>query len=190
MLFCSSSIRSSLAAPPAARSGSIRMPDLPMVAIAAVSVAEEDAVVDAGPGVAVAAQPCPPDILQRGKSSREYSNWYTKQYMKQHKRKRRDAARRGDASALATLREIARKAAERRRKLAASARRGDALAVAQEQRVKDSKARWYRRDREQRRKIRLAAVAAARVAEEDAVVDGGVGGSLQGGAAQALPGIV
>ena len=40
--------------PPAARSGSIRMPDPPTVAIAAARVAEEDAVVDVGPGAAVA----------------------------------------------------------------------------------------------------------------------------------------
>ena len=70
-----------------------------MAAVAAARVAEEDAVVDVGPGAAVAAGGCPPDILQRGKSSREYRTWCQQQW----RRKRRAAADRGDAVAVAAL---------------------------------------------------------------------------------------
>ena len=147
------------------------MPDPPMAAVAVARVAEEDAAVDVGPGAAIAAQPCPPDTLQRGKSSPEYRKWYKRQcwckrraaarrgdesalaaVQKQYgltaewKRKRRAAARRGDESALATLRENARKSAERRRKLAASARRKFATLLGVETREagKDGKSNRFR----------------------------------------------
>ena len=105
------------------------MPDPPMAAVAPARVAEEDTVVDVGPGAAVAAEGCPPDILQRGKSSREYRNWY----MKQLRRKRRAAAGRGDAVAVAALLEVRLKHNEherqRQRKRRDAARRGDASAL-------------------------------------------------------------
>ena len=188
------------------------MPDPPMAAVAVARVAEEDAVVDVGPGAAVAAGGCPPDILQRGKSSRECRNWYMKQlrrkrraaagrgdavavpallkvrlkhneYEKQYQRKRRDAARRGDASALAALQNYRLKHNEhekqRQRKRRDAARRGDASALTALQKHNENK-----------RRKRKGPGSARYMLGGAAVVDGDVGGSLQGGAAQALPRIV
>ena len=104
---------------------------------------EEDAVVDVGTGAAVAAEGCPPDILQRGKSSREYRTWCLRQW----RRKRRAAADRGDAVAVAAL-------------------------LKEKQDQKQLNKQYYRRHRtdilwrknQNHRNIQMAAVAAARVA--------------------------
>ncbi len=103
-----------------------------------------DAVVDVGPGAAVVAQPCPPDILQRDKSSREYRTWYLKQW----RRKRRAAADRGDAVAAAALlkkKKHREQCKQNYRKRCDAARRGDAQALAAIQKHREQSKQFQRK---------------------------------------------